>query len=87
MELVAALIVVIAILFLMAHAGYNYIPVAYEGANFMQDMQAAARGASQRMDLGQEARCEPGIDRSRGIDRADDAGTAGGGGAVAPTGA
>ena len=32
---------VLVVLFLIAHAGYNYIPAAYEGANFKQEMQTA----------------------------------------------
>ena len=32
---------VLTVLFLIGHAGYNYIPVAYEGENFKQDMQTA----------------------------------------------
>lgn len=28
-------------LFLLAHAGYNYIPVAYDSENFKQEMQTA----------------------------------------------
>jgi len=35
------LVVVLLILFLIAHAGYNYVPVAYEGENFKQEMQTA----------------------------------------------
>jgi len=35
------LVVVLLIIFLIGHAGYNYIPVAYEGENFKQDMQTA----------------------------------------------
>jgi len=35
------LTIVLAIIFLIAHAGYNYIPVAYEGENFKQEMQTA----------------------------------------------
>lgn len=35
------LLIVIMILFSVAHAGYNYIPVAYEAENFKQDMQIA----------------------------------------------
>ena len=35
------LIAVLSVLFLAAHAGYNYIPVAYEGENFKQEMQTA----------------------------------------------
>lgn len=35
------LIMVLAGLFLIAHAGYNYIPVAYEGESFKQEMQTA----------------------------------------------
>jgi hypothetical protein len=37
----AKLIITLTILFLFAHAGYNYVPVAYEGQNFKQDMQTA----------------------------------------------
>ncbi len=32
---------VLVILFLLAHAGYNYIPVAYDGESFKQEMQTA----------------------------------------------
>ena len=35
------MIIVLVILFLAAHAGFNYIPVAYEGQSFQQDMQTA----------------------------------------------
>ena len=35
------LVAVIVVLFLIAHAGYNYIPVAYEGEYFKQEMQTA----------------------------------------------
>ena len=35
------LIVFLLILFVIGHAGYNYIPVAYEGENFKQEMQTA----------------------------------------------
>ena len=35
------LTLVLVTLFLIAHAGFNYIPVAYEGENFKQDMQTA----------------------------------------------
>jgi len=35
------LTIVLAVIFLIAHAGYNYIPVAYEGENFKQEMQKA----------------------------------------------
>ncbi len=35
------LIMVLLVLFLVAHAGYNYIPIAYDGANFKQEMQTA----------------------------------------------
>lgn len=31
----------LAVVFLVGHAGYNYIPIAYEGQNFKQDMQTA----------------------------------------------
>ncbi len=37
----AKLVAVLAVLFLIAHAGYNYIPVAYEGEYFKQEMQTA----------------------------------------------
>lgn len=32
---------VLIALFLIGHAGYNFIPVAYEGQNFKQEMQTA----------------------------------------------
>lgn len=32
---------VLVVLFLIGYAGYNYIPIAYEGQNFKQDMQTA----------------------------------------------
>ncbi len=35
------LVAVLVVLFLVAHAGYNYIPVAYEAESFKQDMQTA----------------------------------------------
>ena len=35
------LIIVLVVLFLVAHAGYNYIPIAYQGQSFKQDMQTA----------------------------------------------
>jgi hypothetical protein len=35
------LIMVLVGLFLIAHAAYNYIPVAYESENFKQEMQTA----------------------------------------------
>jgi len=35
------LVVVLVILFLIAHAGYQYIPVAYQGEYFKQEMQTA----------------------------------------------
>ena len=34
-------LIVAVVLFLFAHAGYNYIPVAYEGASLRQDMDTA----------------------------------------------
>jgi len=37
----AKLLIVVAILFLIGNAGINYIPVAYEGQNFKQEMQTA----------------------------------------------
>ena len=35
------MISVLVFLFLLAHAAYNYIPVAYDSANFKQEMQTA----------------------------------------------
>lgn len=35
------LVIVLIILFLVGHAAYNYIPVAYQGESFKQDMQTA----------------------------------------------
>jgi hypothetical protein len=35
------LTLVLVFLFLVAHAGYNYIPTAYDGENFKQEMQTA----------------------------------------------
>ncbi|MDQ3087448.1 MAG: hypothetical protein M3Q78_02495 [Acidobacteriota bacterium] len=32
---------VLVVLFLLAHAGFNYIPVAYDGESFKQEMQTA----------------------------------------------
>lgn len=32
---------VLVFLFLLAHAGYNYVPIAYEGESVKQDMQTA----------------------------------------------
>lgn len=34
-------ILVFVVLFLVGHAGFNYIPVAYEGANFRSEMDTA----------------------------------------------
>src|SRR5215203_1553640 len=34
-------IMIFLVLFLAANAGYNYIPVAYDGANFRQEMDTA----------------------------------------------
>ena len=34
-------IAVFVVLFLVGHAAYNYIPIAYEGANFRQEMDTA----------------------------------------------
>jgi hypothetical protein len=33
--------IVIVVLFLLGNAGFNYVPVAYEGESFKQDMQTA----------------------------------------------
>jgi hypothetical protein len=35
------LLLVLAVLILIANAGYNYIPIAYQGESFKQDMQTA----------------------------------------------
>jgi len=35
------LVAVLVVLFLIGHAGFNYVPVAYEGESFKQDMQTA----------------------------------------------
>jgi hypothetical protein len=35
------LVIVLIVLFLTAHAAYNYIPVAFDGENFKQEMQTA----------------------------------------------
>jgi hypothetical protein len=35
------LTLILLALFLIAHAAYNYIPVAYDSANFKQEMQTA----------------------------------------------
>jgi hypothetical protein len=35
------MIVVAVVLFLVAHAGYKYVPIAYSGQSLMQDMQTA----------------------------------------------
>ena len=37
----AKLVAVMVVLFLIGHAGYNYIPVAYQGQSFQQEMQTA----------------------------------------------
>ncbi len=34
-------VAVLVVLFLIGYAGYNYIPIAYEGQSFKQDMQTA----------------------------------------------
>lgn len=34
-------LLVLAVLFLVAHAAYNYIPVGYDAENFKQEMQTA----------------------------------------------
>lgn len=39
------LLLVGLVLFLIGHAGYQYIPVAYQGANFKQEMQTAVVNA------------------------------------------
>jgi len=35
------LVLILAALFLVGHAGFNYIPVAYSGASFKEEMQTA----------------------------------------------
>ena len=35
------MVAVLAVLFLAGNAGYNYVPVAYEGQSFKQDMEKA----------------------------------------------
>ena len=35
------LVAILAVLFLIGHAGFNYVPTAYQGASFKQDMQTA----------------------------------------------
>lgn len=35
------LLLVFILLFVVGHAGYNYIPIAYEGASFRTDMDSA----------------------------------------------
>ena len=45
-------LIVFVVLFLVGHAGCNYVPVAYEGASFRQEMDTAvvkALGASGRV--------------------------------------
>lgn len=37
----AKMVVVLVILFLIGHAAVNFIPVAYQGANFKEEMQSA----------------------------------------------
>jgi len=37
----AKLVCLLVVFFLLGHAGYNYIPVAYQGETFKQDMQTA----------------------------------------------
>ncbi|HQU85861.1 MAG TPA: hypothetical protein PKY59_22175 [Pyrinomonadaceae bacterium] len=44
------LLFVLVILFLAGHAGWNYVPVAYQSENFKQDMQTAViQGVSMPM--------------------------------------
>jgi hypothetical protein len=35
------MIIVVVVLFLVAHAGYKYVPIAYGGQNFQQEMRTA----------------------------------------------
>ena len=37
----AKFLAIFVVLFLVAHAGYQYVPVAYAGANFRQEMDTA----------------------------------------------
>lgn len=45
---------VFVVLFLVAHAGWNYVPVAYQGASFRQEMDTAVVKA-----LGAQGRLKP----------------------------
>lgn len=40
------MLAILVILFLIANAGYNYIPVAYQGASFKEEMQTAVMQGS-----------------------------------------
>lgn len=47
------LVIVLVVLILAAHAGYNYVPVAYNGENVKQEMQAAIlQGLSAPITMG-----------------------------------
>ena len=35
------LIAILAVFFLIGHAGYNFLPIVYQGASFRQEMQTA----------------------------------------------
>jgi hypothetical protein len=41
----AKLVIVLLVLFLIGNAGYNYVPVAYNGENLKQEIQAAVTQA------------------------------------------
>lgn len=53
----AKFLIIFVVLILVAHAGYNYVPVAYDGANFRQEMDTAvvkglaASGRMKPMDI------------------------------------
>ena len=47
-------LLVFVVLFLIAHAGWNYVPVAYQGASFRQEMDTAVVKA-----LGAQGRLKP----------------------------
>jgi hypothetical protein len=47
----AKLVIVLVILFLVGHAGFNYIPVAYQGEALKQELQTSAVQASAAPNL------------------------------------
>ncbi len=46
------LLIVAIILFLFGHAGYNYIPIAYEGQDLEEQMQSAVTKGAAMANLG-----------------------------------